>query len=189
MSKENEYPQRERQRLAWIVVLGSFSLCLIMTIAIPLTVNVALQNMKRPLTTIIQANQGTVRVDNDLNESSVLIAGEADIRQQQLAPDHIDQLDTLLGGLLQHLDIRKESCAVEAPDVCIHTGLTKGIPLLDPDVRENELVTGSRWAYMAHLELHDRRDWGNGLAPCLGAPVDPEYQKDAQFGQIGFHSL
>lgn len=77
MSKENEYPQRERQRLAWIVVLGSFSLCLIMTIAIPLTVNVALQNMKRPLTTIIQANQGTVRVDNDLNESSVLIAGEA----------------------------------------------------------------------------------------------------------------
>ncbi len=77
MTKENEYPQRERQRLAWIVVLGSFSLCLIMTIAIPLTVNAALQNMKRPLTTIVQANQGTVRVDNVLNESSVLIAGEA----------------------------------------------------------------------------------------------------------------
>jgi len=76
MSKENEYPQRERQRLGWIVLLGSFSLCLIMTIAIPLTVNVALQNMKRPLTTIVQANQGTVRVDNAINESTVLIAGE-----------------------------------------------------------------------------------------------------------------
>lgn len=76
MSKENEYPQRERQRLAWIVMLGSFSLCLILTIAIPLTVNAALQNMKRPLTTIVEANQGTIRVDNTNNEPTVLIAGE-----------------------------------------------------------------------------------------------------------------
>jgi hypothetical protein len=77
MTKENDYSQRERQRLGWFVMLGSFSICLVMTIAIPLTVNAMLQNMKRPLTTIIQANQGTVRVDNALNESTVLIAGEA----------------------------------------------------------------------------------------------------------------
>lgn len=76
MSKENGYPQRERQRLGWIVMLGSFSLCLIMTITLPLTINAALQNMKRPLTTVVQANQGTVRVDNANNESTVLIAGE-----------------------------------------------------------------------------------------------------------------
>jgi hypothetical protein len=78
MSKTNEfpYPQRERQRLGWIVLLGSFGLCFILTIAIPLTINAALQNLKRPLTTIVQANQGTVRVDNATNESTVLIAGE-----------------------------------------------------------------------------------------------------------------
>ena len=77
MTKENDYSQRERQRLGWLVMVGSFSICLVMTIAIPLTVNAMLQNMKRPLTTIIQANQGTVRVDNPLDESTVLIAGEA----------------------------------------------------------------------------------------------------------------
>ncbi|NHZ72382.1 MAG: hypothetical protein GWP17_04785 [Aquificales bacterium] len=77
MTNENGYRQRERQRLGWFVLIGSFSICLILTIAIPLTVNAALQNMKRPLTTLVQANQGTVRVDNANNESTVLIAGEA----------------------------------------------------------------------------------------------------------------
>ena len=77
MTNENGYRQRERQRLGWFVLIGSFSICLILTIAIPLTVNAALQNMKRPLTTLVQANQGTVRVDNTNNESTVLIAGEA----------------------------------------------------------------------------------------------------------------
>lgn len=72
----NEYRQRERQRLAWFIMLGSFSLCLVVTIALPITVNAMLQNMKRPLTTIVEANQGTVRVDNANNESTVLIAGE-----------------------------------------------------------------------------------------------------------------
>lgn len=74
MTNENGFGQR--QKLGWMVLIGSFTLCLIMTVAIPLTVNAALQNMKRPLTTLVQANQGTVRVDNALNESTVLIAGE-----------------------------------------------------------------------------------------------------------------
>lgn len=74
MTNEHEFGQR--QRLGWAVLIGSFTLCLLLTIAIPLTVNAALQNTKRPLTTLVQANQGTVRVDNALNESTVLIAGE-----------------------------------------------------------------------------------------------------------------
>jgi hypothetical protein len=76
MTEQTNFRPRERQRLAWIIMLGSFSICLIATIAIPISVSAALQNMKRPLHTILQANQGTVRVDNENNESSVLLAGE-----------------------------------------------------------------------------------------------------------------
>lgn len=76
MNNDNGAKQRDRQRLAWIVLLGSSGLCLLLTIAVPLSMNAALHNMKRPLTTIVQANQGTVRVDDALNISTVLIAGE-----------------------------------------------------------------------------------------------------------------
>ncbi|MCZ7668893.1 MAG: hypothetical protein M5U34_17680 [Chloroflexi bacterium] len=64
MNNDNGAKQRDRQRLAWIVLLGSSGLCLLLTIAVPLSINAALHNMKRPLTTIVQANQGTVRVDD-----------------------------------------------------------------------------------------------------------------------------
>lgn len=74
---ENEYRLQNRQRLAWGILVGSFTLCLFITISIPFIINAALQNTKRPLTTILEANQGTVRVDNGNNESSVLIAGES----------------------------------------------------------------------------------------------------------------
>lgn len=73
---ENGYRLRERQRLAWAVLIGSFTLCLAITIMTPFIMNAALQNTKRPLTNMIEANQGTVRIDNANNESSVLIAGE-----------------------------------------------------------------------------------------------------------------
>ena len=76
MTNQTKFRPQERQRLAWGIMLVSFSLCLITTIAIPIIVNAALQNMKRPLYTIVQANQGTVRVDNENNESTVLLAGE-----------------------------------------------------------------------------------------------------------------
>ncbi|PID84729.1 MAG: hypothetical protein CSB13_11635 [Chloroflexi bacterium] len=76
MTQKYNYPQRERQRLAWIILLGSFSACLLATLSVPLFMNAAIQNTKRPLTTILQANQGTVRVDNNASESTVIIAGE-----------------------------------------------------------------------------------------------------------------
>lgn len=76
MTKDNEYRQKDRQRLAWVILLGSVTVCLLLTIAIPVGFNAALQNTKRPLTTIVQANQGTVRVDDANNISTVLIAGE-----------------------------------------------------------------------------------------------------------------
>jgi VCBS repeat-containing protein len=76
MKNENNYRQRERWRLAWIVLIGSFSICLLLTISLPLGVNAALQNMTRDLPSEVQANQGTVRVDDTSNQSTVLIAGE-----------------------------------------------------------------------------------------------------------------
>ncbi|MCB8982355.1 MAG: FecR domain-containing protein [Ardenticatenaceae bacterium] len=76
MSHYSEAAYVERQRLSWIVLLASFSICMIFTVAVPVGVNAALQNMKLSLNTVAQANQGTVRVDNARGESQVIIAGE-----------------------------------------------------------------------------------------------------------------
>jgi hypothetical protein len=77
MSHYTEEAYVERQRLSWIVVLASFAACVILTVAVPLSVNAALQNMKRSLNVVVQANQGTVRVDAPTGDSRVVIAGES----------------------------------------------------------------------------------------------------------------
>lgn len=79
MSRYNEEAYLERQRLAWIVLLASFTMCAFFTIAVPVGVNAALHNMKRNLFTLVQANQGTVRVDIPSGDSRVVIAGESDL--------------------------------------------------------------------------------------------------------------
>ncbi len=79
MSRYSEAAYIERQRLSWIVLLASFSLCMFVTIAVPVGVNAALQNMKKDLNTVVQANQGTVRVDDARGESRVVIAGESSL--------------------------------------------------------------------------------------------------------------
>lgn len=76
-SGENLY--LERQRLAWAVLLASFSVCFILTIAVPVGVGAALQGMKQSLPALVQANQGTVRVDTASGESAVVIAGEGSL--------------------------------------------------------------------------------------------------------------
>lgn len=76
MTNTNEDPFIDRQRLAWIVLLASFTLCMIVTVAAPLGVNAMLQNTKKSLNTVMQANQGTVRVDDATGVSRVIIAGE-----------------------------------------------------------------------------------------------------------------
>lgn len=76
MSGSGETVFVERQRLAWGVLLASFSICFILTIAVPVGVGAALQNMRQILPTYVQANQGTVRVDTAAGESAVVIAGQ-----------------------------------------------------------------------------------------------------------------
>ncbi len=66
----------ERQRLAWAVLLGSFVICMVITIAIPFTANALVQNLTEPLTISVQANQGTVGVENSTGDRSALLAGE-----------------------------------------------------------------------------------------------------------------
>lgn len=69
-------PVDHRQRLAWMVLLGSFFICLLLTVTIPVGVSAALQNMRQELPTLVQANQGTVRVDTPSGESSAVLPGE-----------------------------------------------------------------------------------------------------------------
>lgn len=77
MSRYSEESFIERQRISWIVLLASFTMCIIFTVALPVGVNAALQNMKKSLNTVVQANQGTVRVDGAAGDSNVVIAGES----------------------------------------------------------------------------------------------------------------
>lgn len=66
----------ERQRLAWAVLLGSFAICMVITIAIPFTANALVQNLTEPLSIFVQANQGTVGIENSTGERSALLASE-----------------------------------------------------------------------------------------------------------------
>jgi len=65
-----------RQRLAWTVVLGSFFLCVALTITLPLSAIAYLQNATRRLTTTVQANQGTVSIDGESGPRRAVLAGE-----------------------------------------------------------------------------------------------------------------
>jgi hypothetical protein len=66
----------ERQRMAWVVLLTSFFACMLITIAIPITANALLQNLTKSLTIFVQANQGTVGLDDTAGDRTALLAGE-----------------------------------------------------------------------------------------------------------------
>ncbi len=67
----------ERQRLAWVVLLGSFVMCMVITIAIPFTANALVQNLTESLSIFVQANQGTVGIDDSTGDRTALLAGES----------------------------------------------------------------------------------------------------------------
>ena len=66
----------ERQRMAWAVLLGSFVVCMVITIAIPFTANALVQNLSESLVISVQSNQGTVGIENTTGDRSALLAGE-----------------------------------------------------------------------------------------------------------------
>jgi hypothetical protein len=68
--------QLGRQRLAWAALIGSFFICLLITISVPISANAYIRNATRDLVTTVQANEGTVGIDNELGVRRAVIAGE-----------------------------------------------------------------------------------------------------------------
>lgn len=66
-----------RQRLAWAVLLGSFLICALITISVPLIITATLQNRMEALSVHVQSNQGTVGIDDASGGRQAVIAGDA----------------------------------------------------------------------------------------------------------------
>ena len=64
-----------RQRLAWMIVFGGFITFVALLVIVPLTVNASIQRAVRPLAIRVQANQGTVGIQQADNGTSALFAG------------------------------------------------------------------------------------------------------------------
>ncbi|MCP4359151.1 MAG: hypothetical protein GY796_14140 [Chloroflexi bacterium] len=74
----------ERQRLAWIVLLVSFSITVLICISTPFFVSATLQSSTRLLNVLVQANQGTVGIDDQSGGRRAAIVGGAG---QLMTPD------------------------------------------------------------------------------------------------------
>lgn len=70
-----EQTVRQRARLAWVVMLTSFFICLFLTISVPILGNRFIQTATEPLDVQVQANQGTIRIDNLSGRDGAVIAG------------------------------------------------------------------------------------------------------------------
>ncbi len=65
-----------RQRLAWFILTGSFITCISLSILIPLGLNAFLQNADRSLEIAVQANQGTVGIEEQNGPRRAALVGE-----------------------------------------------------------------------------------------------------------------
>ena len=65
-----------RESLAWIIVVGSFFICLGLVVAVPIGTSAIIQGSTRSLDVTVQANQGTVGVRQSDGEPVALFAGE-----------------------------------------------------------------------------------------------------------------
>ncbi len=65
-----------RVRLAWVILLSSFTICLGISFFIPLGIREYVQRSTRSLSVNVQANQGTIRLSRGENEDAAVFAGE-----------------------------------------------------------------------------------------------------------------
>jgi hypothetical protein len=65
-----------RQRLGWTILLGSFTICMVLTVAVPFSANAFLQNATKFLTVSVQANQGTVGIDDASDVRQAVLVGQ-----------------------------------------------------------------------------------------------------------------
>lgn len=66
-----------RERLAWAFLLGGFSVWLLLILATPLVVRNYLQNARRPLLLAVEANEGTVGLEDSAGRRPAVLAGDA----------------------------------------------------------------------------------------------------------------
>jgi len=74
MNNNNEF--LNRQRLAWTILISSSFVCLVLTVALPVAVNAFIQNASQDLLMAVQANQGTVGIDDESGTRRADILGE-----------------------------------------------------------------------------------------------------------------
>lgn len=65
-----------RERMGWAFLLMSFAIFLAIAISIPLGISAYIRNSKQPLTATVQANQGTVRIDDRNGQTRATLVGE-----------------------------------------------------------------------------------------------------------------
>ncbi len=65
-----------RQRVGWTILLGSFAICMILTVAVPFSANAFVQNSTKFLTVAVQANQGTVGIDDASDVRQAVLVGQ-----------------------------------------------------------------------------------------------------------------
>lgn len=72
-----------REKLAWIVLLGGFFVCLIIGVSTPIVVNATIQNATDALVATVQANRGAVGLTAASGARSAVLASEAGESVQQ----------------------------------------------------------------------------------------------------------
>lgn len=65
-----------RQRLAWLILAGSFFSCILLGIAVPVLISAFLQNSTESLAMSVQANQGTVGIEEGNGPRRAVLVGE-----------------------------------------------------------------------------------------------------------------
>lgn len=71
-------PTIGRQRLAWAVLVSSFLICMLISVAIPVSVNAIIQNTTQGLLANVQANQGTLGIDDASGVRRAVIVGDTE---------------------------------------------------------------------------------------------------------------
>ncbi|MBP6016863.1 MAG: hypothetical protein KA586_09095 [Candidatus Promineofilum sp.] len=86
-----------RQRLAWIILAAGFFACLLLTVTVPIAVNALLQNATQSLDVAVQANQGTVGIEEQNGPRRAVLAGES---AQPIGPQTSIRTDTTASALM-----------------------------------------------------------------------------------------
>jgi hypothetical protein len=87
-----------RHQLAWVILFGSFFLCLLLSVTAPVAVTAFLQNATQPLDVVVQANQGTVGVNEQNGPRRAVLAGEP---PEEVGAEATIQTDTTASALLR----------------------------------------------------------------------------------------